>query len=145
MSNVLITKKIEIIFLVSYYVFHSQHKLYVMSAFITSPATADESIRACCADKVAATVAALAAKYHFDAEEAECSINLVSTADESIRGCCADMVAVTVAALAAKYHFDAEEAECALNLVPAPKKSVTKAAECARDAAARAAATCALM
>ena len=47
-----------------------------MSAIITMPAAIDESIRACCADAVSQAVAALAAKYHFDAEEAERDLNL---------------------------------------------------------------------
>ena len=40
------------------------------------PAALDESIRACCADAVGQAVAALAAKYGFDAEEAERELNL---------------------------------------------------------------------
>ena len=58
---------------------HNQHKrtnFYIMSAIITLPSAIDESIRACCADAVSQAVAALAAKYHFDAEEAERDLNL---------------------------------------------------------------------
>ena len=58
---------------------HNQHKRtnsYTMSAIITLPSAIDESIRACCADAVSQAVAALAAKYHFDAEEAERDLNL---------------------------------------------------------------------
>ena len=40
------------------------------------PATLDESIRACCTEAVGQAVAALAAKYGFDAEEAERELNL---------------------------------------------------------------------
>lgn len=40
------------------------------------PAALDESIRACCADAVGQAVAALAAKYGFNAEEAERELNL---------------------------------------------------------------------
>jgi hypothetical protein len=47
-----------------------------MSAIITMPTALDESIRACCADAVSQAVAALAAKYGFDAEEAERELNL---------------------------------------------------------------------
>jgi hypothetical protein len=47
-----------------------------MSCTITMPAALDESIRACCADAVGQAVAALAAKYGFDAEEAERELNL---------------------------------------------------------------------
>ena len=47
-----------------------------MSAIITLPSAIDESIRACCADAVSQAVAALAAKYDFDAEEAERDLNL---------------------------------------------------------------------
>ena len=55
---------------------HKQTNSYTMSAIITMPAAIDESIRACCADAVSQAVAALAAKYHFDAEEAERDLNL---------------------------------------------------------------------
>ena len=47
-----------------------------MSCTITMPAALDESIRACCADAVGQAVAALAAKYGFNAEEAERELNL---------------------------------------------------------------------
>jgi hypothetical protein len=47
-----------------------------MSCTITMPATLDESIRACCTEAVGQAVAALAAKYGFDAEEAERELNL---------------------------------------------------------------------
>ena len=47
-----------------------------MSCTITMPAALDESIRACCADAVGQAVAALAAKYGFDAVEAERELNL---------------------------------------------------------------------
>ena len=55
---------------------HKQTNSYTMSAIITMPAAIDESIRACCADAVSQAVAALAAKYDFDAEEAERDLNL---------------------------------------------------------------------
>ena len=55
---------------------HKQTNSYTMSAIITMPSAIDESIRACCADAVSQAVAALAAKYHFDAEEAERDLNL---------------------------------------------------------------------
>ena len=42
-----------------------------MSCTITMPSALDESIRACCVEAVAQAVAALAAKYGFDAAEAE--------------------------------------------------------------------------
>ena len=47
-----------------------------MSAVITMPTAIDESIRACCAEAVGQAVIALAAKYGFDAEEAERELNL---------------------------------------------------------------------
>ena len=47
-----------------------------MSAVITMPTAIDESIRACCAEAVSQAVIALAAKYGFDAEEAERELNL---------------------------------------------------------------------
>ena len=47
-----------------------------MSAVITMPVAIDESIRACCAEAVSQAVVALAAKYNFDAEEAERELNL---------------------------------------------------------------------
>lgn len=47
-----------------------------MSAVITMPTAIDESIRACCTEAVAQAVVALAAKYGFDAEEAERELNL---------------------------------------------------------------------
>ena len=40
------------------------------------PTAIDESIRACCADAVSQAVVALAAKYGFDADEAERELNL---------------------------------------------------------------------
>lgn len=47
-----------------------------MSAVITMPTAIDESIRACCTEAVSQAVVALAAKYGFDAEEAERELNL---------------------------------------------------------------------
>jgi len=47
-----------------------------MSCTITMPSALDESIRACCLEAVAQAVAALAAKYGFDANEAERELNL---------------------------------------------------------------------
>ncbi len=47
-----------------------------MSCTITMPSALDESIRACCVEAVAQAVAALAAKYGFDAAEAERDLNL---------------------------------------------------------------------
>ena len=47
-----------------------------MSAVITMPSAIDESIRECCTEAVSQAVIALAAKYGFDAEEAERELNL---------------------------------------------------------------------
>jgi hypothetical protein len=47
-----------------------------MSCTITMPSALDESIRACCVEAVGQAVAALAAKYGFDAAEAERELNL---------------------------------------------------------------------
>ena len=47
-----------------------------MSCTITMPSALDDSIRACCLEAVAQAVAALAAKYGFDATEAERELNL---------------------------------------------------------------------
>ena len=47
-----------------------------MSAVITMSAAIDESIRECCVDAVTQAVEALAAKYGFDAEEAQRELNL---------------------------------------------------------------------
>ena len=47
-----------------------------MSAIITMPNALEESIRECCAEAVGQAVAALAAKYGFDAEEAQRELNL---------------------------------------------------------------------
>ena len=47
-----------------------------MSAVITMSAAIDDSIRECCVDAVSQAVMALAAKYGFDAEEAQRELNL---------------------------------------------------------------------
>ena len=53
-----------------------QPETLLMSAVITMSAAIDESIRECCVDAVTQAVKELAAKYGFDAEEAQHSLKL---------------------------------------------------------------------
>ena len=63
-----------------------QHTQPKMSAVIQMPPAIDASIRACCTEAVQQAVAVLAAKYKFDAEEAERELKLDELKLERKRG-----------------------------------------------------------